>query len=149
MAVCETAGVRFVYPDEWSLTEDDHGRDVTLHLQTEGTAFWSLSLLASRPTADEAVEAVVAAFREVYPDLDIYKGPELMVDGPAAGCELDFVCLDLVNSAVVRAEMTSEFTAVVVYQAENREFDTLRPEFEQVTGSLKYANDEEAAAEDL
>lgn len=145
MGVCDSDGVRFVYPDDWDLTREDLGRDVSFHLQSLGTGFWTLSLLSSRPTAAEAVAAVVAALREEYGELDVYGGTELIADGPASACELDFVCLDLVNSAVVRAEVTSEFTAVVMYQAEEREFDRLRGDFDAVTGSVRYAGDDEGS----
>jgi hypothetical protein len=138
MAVCEASGVRFLYPDDWELTTDDQGPDVSFHLQTSGTGFWTMTLLASRPTAREAVDAVVAGFREAYRELDLYDSPDTGIDGPAAGCELDFVCVDLVSTAVVRAEATSAFTAVVLYQAEDREFETLRARFEQIAASLKY-----------
>ena len=144
MAVCDAAGVRFVYPEGWELSQEEHGRDLTFHLQTGGTAFWSLTLLSSKPAAAEAVEAVVQAFQDEYPEVDVYDGPDLMLEGPAAGCEIDFVYLDMVNSAVVRAEATSAFTAVMVYQAEQREFEGLQPEFEAIGSSLRYANDDEA-----
>lgn len=143
MGACDSDGVRFFYPDDWELTRENMGRDVSFHLQSTGTGFWSLTLLESRPTAAEAVSAVVAALQEEYGELDIYQGAEVIADGPASACELDFVCLDLVNSAVIRAEITSEFTAVVMYQAEEREFDRLRGDFDAVTGSVQFSGDQE------
>lgn len=141
MAVCDSDGVRFEYPEGWTLSREERGHDVTLHIETDGTAFWSLTMLTSRPTAQEAVDAVIAAFEEEYRDVDVYDGPELVVEGPTAICELDFVCLDLVVSAVVQAEMTTEFTALVIYQGESREFEDLRPQFAQIAASLQYAGD--------
>ncbi len=143
MQVCDSDGVRFQYPDDWELTREPSGRDVTFHLQTPGTAFWSLTLLTSRPPAGDAVEAAVLAFREEYPEVDLYDGPELMLEGPAAGCELDFVYMDLVNSAVIRAESTSIFTALVIFQAETKEFETIQAAMDQVTASLKYSGDDD------
>ena len=141
MGVCESDGVRFHYPDDWELTREESGSDVSFHLQTAGTAFWSLTLIESRPTAGEAISAVVAALREEYGELDVYQGVEWVVDAPTATCELDFVCLDLVNSAIVRAESTSAFTALMMCQGEEREFDRLRVDFEAVTGSVRYSGD--------
>lgn len=141
MPVCQADGVTFVYPEGWELSRDEHGTDVTWHLQTDGSAFWSLTLLASCPTAEEAVEAVVDAFREEYPDLDVYSGPDTPLPGPAAGCDIDFVYVDLVNAARIRAEATSVFTAVVVYQGEDREVELYREQFEAITRSLRYHGD--------
>ncbi|MBI1346118.1 hypothetical protein GC163_07495 [bacterium] len=141
MPVCQADGVVFQYPEGWELTREVHGSDVTWHLQTAGSAFWSLTLLASCPTADEAVDAVLAAYEEEYPQVDIYRGPEGQLPGPAAGCDLDFSYLDLVNSARIRAEATNTFTALVVYQGEDRDIEALREQFEAITGSLRYQGD--------
>lgn len=150
MPVCEADGIAFVYPEGWELTREEHGPDVTWHVQTAGSAFWSLTLLTSRPTAEEAVEAVLDAFRQEYPDVDVYSGPETAVPGPAALCDLDFCYLDLVNSARIQAEETNAFTAVVVYQGENREVEEYREQFETISRSLRYSGDlfdQDAAAD--
>jgi len=141
MPECRADGVVFVYPEGWDLSREEHGTDVTWHLQTDGSAFWSLTLLASRPTAEDALEAVLDAFRQEYPDLDIYTGPDLALPGPVAGCDLDFVYVDLVNSARIRAEATSAFTAIVIYQGEDREVAQYREQFEAISRSLRYSGD--------
>lgn len=129
-------GVRFHHPPEWVLTEEDHGATVNIHLQTPGMAFWMLTLLP--PTADVAdvVEASVAAFEEEYEQVDRYDRSLEFDDVRTAGCDLDFVCLDLVNSACIRAVALSDRTALVLFQGEDRELESLRPQFEAVTESL-------------
>jgi hypothetical protein len=145
--VCESDGVRFRYPKAWEFSRETRGRDVTFHLQTGGTAFWSLTLLAEKPLATEAVDAAVQAFREEYPEVDLYDSPDWLVEGPTAGCELDFVYVDLVNSAVIRAEITSDFTVLVVYQAETRELEAMREVLSAVTSSVQFSGDDAANVE--
>jgi hypothetical protein len=55
MQTFDAHGVRFNYPDDWTLTHD-HGEDsLTVNLQTPGTAFWSLTLLTECPPVDEGI----------------------------------------------------------------------------------------------
>ncbi len=139
-------GVRFCYPAEWTVTEEDHGATVNIHLQTPGMAFWMLTLLP--PTSDvvDVVEATVAAFEDEYEQVDRYDRSPEFDDLRTAGCDLDFVCLDLVNSASIRAVALVENTALVLFQGEDRELTTLRSQFEAVTASLCADIDPEATA---
>jgi hypothetical protein len=134
-------GVRFEYPDDWTLSRDTGDGRITLHLQSPGAAFWCLTLLTDRPTAAEAIQAAVEAYRAEYPEVDVYE-PTSPIDGsPAAACDLDFVYVDLVSSVSLRAEETTEFTALVLYQADDRELELYRPQFEAVTASLRYGGE--------
>lgn len=141
MSVCQSDGVSFVVPELWQVTRESQGNDVTFHLQTPGASFGLLTLLGDKPTAREALQAVVQAYEESYDDIDLYEGPDSVLDGPTAECELEFVCLDLVTTVVVRSETTTEFTVVLVYQGEDRELDQFRSLFEQLASSLKYLGD--------
>lgn len=129
-------GVRFCYPTEWALTEEAQGPSVNIHLQTPGLAFWMLTLLPPMTDVVDVVEATVAAFEDEYEQVDRYDRSPEFDDLRTAGCDLDFVCLDLVNSASIRAVALTESTALVMYQGEDRELATFRPQFEAVTDSL-------------
>uniref|UniRef100_A0A7C2NWT4 DUF1795 domain-containing protein n=1 Tax=Schlesneria paludicola TaxID=360056 RepID=A0A7C2NWT4_9PLAN len=134
-------GVRFEYPDDWSLARETGAGRITLHLQTPGAAFWCLTLLTDCPSAAEAIEAAAAAYQAEYPQVDVYRDVAPLEGGPAAGCNLDFVYVDLVSSVSLRAEETNEFTALVLYQGEDRELEEYRPQFEAVTASLRYGGE--------
>jgi hypothetical protein len=129
-------GLQFQYPPEWTLTEEAHESSTNIHLQTPGLAFWTLTLLPNTTSVMDVVEATVDAFEEEYDQVDRYDR-EFEFDGVrTAGCDLDFVCLDLVNSACVRAIALAESTALVLFQGEDREWDAFREQFEDVTASL-------------
>ncbi len=129
-------GVRFRYPADWTLSEEEQGATVNIHLQTPGLAFWMLTLLPPTTDVVDVVEATVAAFEDEYEQVDRYDRSVEFDDLRTAGCDLDFVCLDLVNSASVRAVALAESTALVMFQGEDRELSELRPQFEAVTDSL-------------
>ncbi len=129
-------GIRFQYPAEWVVSEEEHGPTVNIHLQTPGMAFWMLTLLPSTTDVTDVVEAAVAAFEDEYEQVDRYDRSPEFDDLRTAGCDLDFVCLDLVNSACIRAVALTEHTALVLFQGEDRELETFRSQLDAVTESL-------------
>ncbi len=136
MPTYQRHGLRFDYPPGWTLTEEEQGASTNIHLQTPGLAFWTLTLLPATASVTDVVEATVEAFEDEYDQVDRYdRGVEF--DGVrTAGCDLDFVCLDLVNSACVRAIALAESTALVLFQGEDREWETYHEQFEEITASL-------------
>jgi len=131
-------GLQFRYPAEWELDEQ-HGDDqVALTLSSPQTAFWTLVLHFDQPDPRVVLETVLKAFRDEYPELDIYPSEERLQDQPTLARDIDFVCHDLLNSAWVRVFETDEFTAVVLYQSHDRELDEYGPILEGITKSLEW-----------
>lgn len=136
MTTYQKHGLRFEYPAEWQLSEETQEATVNIHLQTPGLAFWTLTLMPTTAGVEDVVDAAVAAFEEEYEQVDRYDR-SVEFDGiRTAGCDLDFVCLDLVNSASVRAIAFAESTALILFQGEDREWSDLREQFEAVTSSV-------------
>jgi hypothetical protein len=138
MQTFQAHGVRFAYPDDWELSHEHQGQSLIVNLQTPGTAFWSLTLLEDCPPIEDVLEAAIAAFEDEYEDVDVYRHETSVADLPTVECDLDFVYLDLVNSASIRSIDVGDFTALVMYQAEGREFEDLQSDFEAVMASLEY-----------
>lgn len=130
-------GVRFRFPSDWTLTEQSTDDETTISLQSDGTSFWTLMLLKSRPDPEEVVETVVSAFEQDYEDVDVSPSIGNLVGFPALVRELDFVCYDLVNSATVRAFQTSEQTVMVLHQGTDHELKTTRNQLLAITESLQ------------
>ncbi|MCA9270686.1 MAG: hypothetical protein KDA41_19525 [Planctomycetales bacterium] len=137
-ATYETPGMRFMYPENWSVVEEDAtGQPQTATVAHESGAFWSLALYdAGAVPVDLAAEAL-AALRSEYPDLEA----EVSTQGPA-GADLDVVGYDvqfyvqqLVAAGRVRAFRHAGKTALVLCQAEDRQFDQLAPVFDAMTVS--------------
>jgi hypothetical protein len=49
---------------------------------------------------------------------------------------MNFYCLDLTNTALVRGFRTADATCIILYQAEDREFATVEPVLRAMTTSL-------------
>src|SRR5260370_36810348 len=66
----EEDGIRFRYPENWSLERQENESGWTVSVQSPGTAFLLLSYDESMPETEEVAGAALEALREDYPDLD-------------------------------------------------------------------------------
>lgn len=135
-------GLVFQYPTDWKQSEDASDGVATVTLQTPGTAFWSLTVFADRPSSEDVVGAALAAYRDDYPELDIYAISTTICQLPAEACDLDFVCFDLVSSAALRSFESLSRTFLIVYQGQDREMEQFRGDFERIITSLHLDSDE-------
>ena len=131
-------GIRFEYPENWTLDEQE-ARDTrnAVTIYAPGGAFWSVNLQptdSSEPA--ELVESVVETMRQEYPDIDVIPASETIEGWELIGYEINFYCLDLTNTAQVRAVSSPFGNFVILAQAEDREYDRLAPVFNALTVSL-------------
>ena len=134
-------GIRFQFPGDWELTEQTIDRETTISLQSEGTSFWTVMLFRERPAVDTVLETVVAAIKQEYDEVDVVSTVESLSGMPSLGRNLDFVCFDLVNSAIISAFQTSDLTVMVLYQGTDHELQTTREQLESITRSLRCEDD--------
>ncbi|MFM8633765.1 MAG: hypothetical protein ACKOEX_02970 [Planctomycetia bacterium] len=130
-------GLAFDYPDNWSVDTD--ASDIAAPAVTVSSpdgAFWSLSAHAAGTDPDSLSRAVLDEMRREYRDLDSESVVDEVGGHPIAGFDLNFYCLDLTNTAHVRAMATPAATYVVFCQAEDREWDRVAPVFEAMTASF-------------
>jgi hypothetical protein len=131
-------GVRFRYPSEWEVSEQQEGSQFSITVSSPATAFWTLSLFADCPEPDDVVDAVLDAFREEYDEMDEYPSRGRIGKRPSVGRDIDFVCLDRLNSAGVRAFRARQFTVMVLYQLTENERDETGEILELMTRSLTF-----------
>jgi len=132
----QSSGIRFNYPDDWILTEQWQDDDLTVTVSDGETAQWSITLLTGLPDPAEVLSEAVRAFEEEYTDLDLAESRVVLADYEAVAADVDFECFELLNSAFVRAFQTSQFTALVLYQATDHELKALQPQFDSINASL-------------
>ncbi|MEX0725908.1 MAG: hypothetical protein WEB58_17945 [Planctomycetaceae bacterium] len=134
-------GVQFRYPGAWALSETRQSDEVTIQVESGETSFWSLTLLFDLPEPADVIEVVSQAFREEYPELDLYASHDQLNGRPTWGCDIEFVSFELVNSAFVRCFQADDFTGVVLYQGTDLELETTQPEMDAMTKSLAVTDD--------
>lgn len=134
-AVYRAHGIQFRHPGDWTVTEDVGPDETTISVQSSGTSYWSLTLIDDAPDPIDIIETVLGVYRGEYTDVDEYTVTP-MIQAPAAARDIDFVCLDLVNSASMMAFRTNRRTVLVVSQGTDHELKTTRSVMESMTQSL-------------
>ncbi len=135
-------GVRFRYPQQWELQQEPSESGVTISVNSPGTSFWSLTLDSDGPDPQALLQAAVNVFREEYQELDSYPVNAQICHRAALGRDLEFVCLDMLNSACLRVFRTGRFTALILYQGYDSELAETRPAMDAITASLECEGDE-------
>lgn len=130
-------GIRFTYPENWKLDESEAlegERTVTVY--SPGGSFWSISLHDPETKLGTLVKSAVKALRDTYPDLDFEEAVETVAGHQLFGADVNFYCLDLTNTALVRAYVSPQHNGLILCQADDREFAVIEPVFRAMTHSL-------------
>ena len=136
-AVYDKLGIRFLYPDNWTLDEDDALKgNEAVTVYSPGGAFWSITL---HPLATDPGELAVAALQTLkteYEDSESEPASQEVAGQTLKGFDVNFFYLDLTNTALIRGFRLHDATCLVLCQAEDREFAQLGPVFDAITTSL-------------
>jgi hypothetical protein len=136
-AVYQNLGVRFLYPENWSITdEEDHGWPRSVTLQSEETSFWSLHVYPPAQELKPVVKELIQAIQTEFSDIEVLPAKETFGDTHTTGVDLAFFYLDLLVEAKIRCLRTPSATLVWLYQAESREFEAMEPVFRAITVSM-------------
>ena len=129
-------GITFQYPAAWEVSEQEQGDECLITVSGPGTSFWSVGLFRDRPSPELVLETALAAFQDEYPDLDSYPADDELLSQPTLGCDMEFFCLELVNTARIRTFLAREYTVLVLCQADDTELEMSNPLFEEMSRSL-------------
>jgi hypothetical protein len=136
-AVYDKFGVRLLYPENWSITdEDDEGWPRSVTLQSRETGFWSLHVYPPGEELKPVVKELIAAIQEEFGEVEVLPAKETFGDTPTTGVDLAFFYLDLLVEAKIRCLRTPSATFVWLYQAESREFEAIEPVFQAIAVSM-------------
>jgi len=136
-AVYEKFGVRFQYPENWAITdEEDEHWPRTVTVQSGDTGFWSLHVYPPLHETKPVVDELVAAISSEFADVEVLPAAETFGDTDTTGVDLAFFYLDLLVEAKIRCLRTPSGTLVWLYQAESREFEAIEPVFQAIAVSM-------------
>lgn len=137
IAYYEKPGIRFAYPDNWSIADeqlDESPQGVSV-LSPHG-GYWDLRIFPSRMALKQVSEKALDAMRQEYADLESETVTEELFGVTAVGYNLDFFCLDLLVTSRIRSFYVGDRTMLLICQAEDREFDQQQLVFDAITKSL-------------
>jgi regulator of RNase E activity RraB len=133
----EKLGISFQYPDNWTLDEEDAlaGRN-SVTVYSPGGAFWSVAVHPRSADPAQLAKAAVDAMKQEYEELEVEETCEAVAGREIIGYDLNFYCLDFINTARIRCLRTDQTTYAIFCQAEDREFDRVQLVFQAMTASL-------------
>jgi hypothetical protein len=134
-------GIRFRYPESWSLEREQSDTGWTISLQSPGTAFLLLSLDRDMPSVNRVTETALTALREDYPDLDAEDAVDSIAGQPAVGHDIRFFSLDLTNTCWTRSFYSSLGTVLVLCQANDLELPVHEPILRAICASIAIDDD--------
>jgi len=134
-------GLSFHFPPGWEVAEQHEEDRLSVTVTGAGTAFCTVSMLYDRPEPRQVLAAAVRAFQDEYAELDVYSCDGPIASQAAVGCDVDFICLELCNTALLRAFRTARFTVLVWFQSNDAELPEARPVFDEVCRSLNCGAD--------
>ncbi len=132
----EHGAVRFDYPENWTLEEESDGGQQMATVYSPGGGFWSLSIARREVDPQSLVETAVQVLREEYDEVDAEAVDVVIGEQPTIGYDVNFYCLDLTNTTLIRSFRSAAATCLVIAQAEDREFDKIAPVFDAMLHSL-------------
>jgi hypothetical protein len=134
-------GLRFRYPGSWTVSDDTTDDKIAVTVQSDGSAFWTVAVFPDAPQPARVVESAVAAYRDDYPELDVYP-PETRADtrGTVLSRDLEFVCLELIAAARIESFQTGGATVLVLFQGSDVELESRRPILDAMTASIEVAH---------
>lgn len=135
--VFEEDGLRFQYPDGWTLTREEADSGWTVSVQSPETAFFLVAFDKSMPEAGQVAETVLEALRADYPELEAEHAVESVAQQPALGHNITFFSLDLTNTCCTRSFYSDAGTVLLMWQANDLELDAVEPIFKAMCASVR------------
>jgi hypothetical protein len=136
-AVYDKLGIRFLYPDNWTLDESDAlsgQKSVSVHSPTG--AFWSIAVEDVVLDPDELAAAALKTLKAEYEHSESEAVHEQIGTQSLDGYDVNFFYLDFTNTAQIRGFRTSDASCLILCQAEDRELEKVGPVFRAITASL-------------
>lgn len=114
-------GLRFAYPKDWVLEENNWGSpEGNLALSNEWGAFWTLQKNPAGTNPEEIIWEVVATMQSEYADIECNRFEQMIAGTSVIGFEMTFFYLDLMNLATVLCFEQGKQLFTVFWQTGNQ-----------------------------
>lgn len=135
-ATFEHDGVCFLYPENWTLDRGEHETGWSATVESNDTAFFSLSYHRGETDMAALADSALAALREEYPVVDSDPALETLAGVPAVGHDVRFISLDLTNTAWIRAFACEDGCVLVLCEINDLELDKNGPVLKAICKSI-------------
>jgi len=134
-------GIRFRYPSHWELSEEQVDNEISITVASGETSFWSIILFLDGLRPEELIESALSVFRDEYDDIDDYEVEAEICNRRCVARDIEFVCMELINSAFLRSFKTEPFSVLVLYQGTDHELKQTKSFLEGISASIEFAED--------
>ncbi|MHB8973501.1 MAG: hypothetical protein ACYC3X_28085 [Pirellulaceae bacterium] len=129
--------ISFVYPENWELREEYQSADThCVTLQSPGSGFWMLQAVRTAKSPELLAAEALRSVKQEFGDVEVVRVEEELEGTQTVGYDLLFYCLDFIVSAKVRSFAVEGRSYVLLWQAEDTEFNAISPVFAAITASL-------------
>jgi hypothetical protein len=135
-AVYDNYGVKFAYPENWTLLEEGTDWPREICVESPGGAQWALHIYQPPGDPQKLVQGAVSALEGEYGEVEAEYLQESLGGAAAEGCDMTFFYLDLLVTCQARCFTWGDKTLLLLTQAEDREFQELEAVFRAMTVSL-------------
>lgn len=130
-------GIRFLYPENWQLTEaDDEDGNPGLSLESPDGGLLLLQFYPTTVASARLLKEMERGLRQQYEDLEGNDCERMLASQVATGREALFYCLDFLVQARCLVFDTPNHRVAAVYQAETRLFGRLEMVFDAILTGL-------------
>ena len=135
--IYDKLGVRLIYAERWKITEDEPNTEPrTLSIESPHGGLWELMLYSNPHDSDALADEALSVMREEYEDLEATVYATQFADVAASRYEIYFYHLDLLIHFRIMTAPLGEQVALLLWQAEDREFDEVDPVFRAMATTL-------------
>jgi len=135
-SVFDALGIRFQYPDNWSIDQISEGQGEQVIVSSPETAFWHLSKHPRDMELETLFDEALSTLRSVYQEMEVEPADEVVDEHELRGFDVRFYCLDLTNTSWLRGFQTPRATYLLICQAEDRELNRAGPVFRAMLASV-------------
>ena len=136
-AVYDKLGLKFLYPENWTLIDDSADSPRVITLETpDGSNTWSVHLYPTGTDGDLVLKEALDSLQQTYEDLEVAPHSQQLGELEATGVEVMFYCLDFLIRAQLHILQTPHDMVLIWAQAEDRDFDQQQIVFQAITISL-------------
>jgi hypothetical protein len=139
-AVFEQDGIRFLYPENWTLERTELEDGWSVSVQSPDTAFFSLTYEIGETDMASPAESALNALQEEYPVCEFDSAVETLAGQPAVGYDVRFYSLDLTNTAWIRSFACDEGCVLVLCEVNDLELERNGPVLKAICKSLVIAD---------
>jgi hypothetical protein len=126
----------FLYPDNWTIDENEVSGNQSVTVYSPGGGFWSVAVHHGSAEPLNLANTALEAMQKEYQDLEVQQINETLAGRKMTGYDLNFFFFDFTNTAQIRSLKCNQVSYTIFCQAEDREYEQIKRVFQAMTISL-------------